>query len=385
VSFITGLIGKLDPRVLAAGITGSQSFLAEVMSKGNPEDTARIINAILGSEMDRNKLKDILNQPGIARTIAFAMNANPDNTSNMMTYLRPSTVAKILNDNQQFLTDLLSNLDPSVLVKVDEANAAFMKALYANMTDDNIKNLAKAMNYEFAGRVLDQFPTNSIIAALSSESGQRFMQILIANMPTDKPPSIQLDLVKKIVGALKDSPGAMNAIAEAINENSKFLADFMSTGNTSIITDLLNNDPTNEIKTFIWTLLDNLDGKILANAINRNPEMTGKMLASIDPKIVAGALNSHLELVEYLAANSGGISGGMRQGENHFGRYLGIRVNAAVKLTVWMPDNIIPPIEIWVNANEVGDDLPGNPFKGSSAEAWIWLGKYATSEKPPGW
>jgi hypothetical protein len=198
-------------------------------------------------------------------------------------------------------------------------------------------------------------------------------------MPTDKPSTeahdAQLAFIKKIVLALKASPGALGAIANAINENPKFLADFMSTSDTSIITDLLNNDPANETKTFIWTLLDNLDGRVLANAINTNPEMIGKMLASLDPKVVAGALNSHKELVSFLAANSGGISRGMRKGENHFGRYLGIRVNAVVKLKIWIPDGILPPIETWVNANEVGDDLPGNPFKGSSAEAWIWLGK----------
>jgi hypothetical protein len=391
VPFVTSLVGKVDSRVVAAAINGNQSFLASVMGQGNPEGNARVLNSVIAA--NQGWVSGLLGDLD-ARTLAEALNTSPDRTSEMLSVLSPGSVASLLNRNEKFLTDLIGFLKPEVLLKADETNSTFMKGLMDNLSEDKIAgaindNLEKMGDQNFILNLVKNLPTERIAAAMNSGYGQQFMRTFIGSLSENDIKAImqnedtrkaQKTLIANVLPLLGSS--TLQVIADAINNNTKFLADYMASTDPYVITDVINSSNVSGSGGLIEKLLPALDPAVLAKAADLHPEMMGQMLANMDVKAVGEILNKpgNQDLLAKLVGKTPALTAGMRKGESHVGRYLGIRVNAVVQLSVIVPPSTV--FTFWVNADEIGS----NPLlTGSSAEAWIWLGKYSTTEKPPGW
>jgi hypothetical protein len=391
IPFLTSLIGEVDPGVVAAAINRNPNFLAAVMGQGDPEDTARVINAVITA--DQGWVSGLLGHLE-ARTLAVAMNMSPDRTSEMLSLLSPGAVASILNRNEKFLTDLIGFLEPEVILKADESNATFMNGLMDNLRGEKIAaaisdNLEKTGDENFVLNLMKSLPTERIAAALSSDYGQQFVRTLIGSLSEDNIKAImqnedtrkaQKTLIANVLPLLGSS--TLQVIADAINHNTKFLSDFLGSSDPYVITDLINSPNVSGAGGLMEKLLPNLDPTVLARATDLFPEMAGQMLAAMDAKVIGEILNKpeNQDLLVKLVGKMPALTAGMRKGENHIGRYLGIKVNAVVQLSVVVPPSTV--FTFWVSTDEIGS----NPLlTGSSAEAWIWLGRYSTTEKPPGW
>lgn len=391
IPFITSLIGEVDPRVVAAAINGNQSFLAAVLGQGNPEGTARVINAVINA--NQGWVSGLLGNLD-ARTLAAALNMSPDRTSKMLSVLSPGAVASILNRNEKFLTDLISFLKPEVLLKADETNATFMKGLMDNLSGAKIAdaindNLKKTGDQNFILNLVKNLPTERIAAALGSDYGQQFIRTFIGSLSENDIKALlenedtrkaQKALITNVLPLLGSS--TLQVIADAINHNAKFLLDYMGSSDPYVMTDVINSPNVSGSGGLIEKLVPNLNPTVLAKATDLHPEMVGQMLANMDTKVIGEILNKpeNQDLLVKLVGKMPALTAGMRKGENHIGRYLGIRVNAVVQLSITIPPSTV--FTLWANADEIGS----NPLlAGSSAEAWIWLGRYSTTEKTPGW
>ena len=114
--------------VIANAIKGNEKFLSDFMAGSDPTVIADLVNSDNVSGVPGGLLIQLLGSGGInASTIAATMNAHPVEMGKVLARMPAATLTSAINANPNMVADLLAMLDPSVLVAAgpDDSTSLF--------------------------------------------------------------------------------------------------------------------------------------------------------------------------------------------------------------------------------------------------------------------
>jgi hypothetical protein len=255
-TFMSALVGKLNPQVVANVINYNQQFLTELLRYLEVDGTARAINE---NSAWISTLLGLLNP----QVIANVMNATGSKTTQLINKLSGSVVGYIVNHNGSFLTGVVGSLTPTVLT--DALNTAGGQALIADMI--GVGGLSPRVMAEITNSA-PQFTIGLLQPYNPSGGGGLNPQVVVNVVQNNEA------FIKRLIGYLHAS-----VINDAIKGST--LRSYNPGGPKGALYDLIK--PVAQ---------GGLSPSVVAGLLNNNAHFLGELLGGMDPDATASILDS---------------------------------------------------------------------------------------------
>ncbi len=343
-NFLGRLIARLEPAVVAYLVNHNADFIAAVVKNTTTNTAAQVaegINANVAAHPGGGDLLSVVIAnitPEVATTLAQALNENVApggiyNNQNLLLGLLPNmngaSGARIglgLSDNPDFLKTLIQNisadtataladainldcaeydpanpatkenvlligllstLKPSVAIASAQGmndNVALVAAVINNLSTDTAVKVALVLNALPVGPAGNPF-INGLMGALDANTAA-----VIAQGMNNKP-----ELADAMIKELNDGPG-LAMIANAINNNSAFLAGLISNLNGGVIAGALNGEyamRSPQIPSLLERIMPQMNGADLAKTLNDyGHDFLLGLISNLDGAVVAQGMNN---------------------------------------------------------------------------------------------
>jgi hypothetical protein len=315
-SMIKSLIINSDAQVIADALNNNADFVVGLLGDLNAAVAGAIADGMNANPgMARNVSRYLDGNTGTR--IAEALSANPDIIEPLVSNLNPQVglaIAEGLNDNtSDFNQQLMANLSNAVAQEVAAGlnnNTQLVTTLLANLDGDTGEEVALGLN---ENTVLGNDFLETMVGATTPDTAQAMANAM-------NTPPYNMDTFLSVLIQNLDAATAVD-VAQGINAN--IAADPTDNLVTNILSNLNGQQAAQQLnnnEAFLTTLVANLDGAALANALNRaldpaDPVTGGggqafmsDLLSNLNGDILVNAMNSNPLLTEQLM-DQGGVNG----------------------------------------------------------------------------
>ncbi len=316
-SFLKSLLKYQDGRVIAMALNNAvrdrPDFIQRVLEGLTPETAEKLAQAMNESPGTARTVASLLNAD-VGRAIALALNGlmNQPNADlilgNLLGGLSPEVgraIAEGLNQGDpEFQKQMMANFTGALGTAIAQginSNTALFNALLPRLNDKSAIAIAQGLN----DGCINVDTQETFLEAMLSSSSPQFVQG-ISNV-INTPPYNMDNFIKTLLANL--DANAATAVAKAANVNPTFIEYILRNTDGRQMAETMNANPT-----FLENLIPLLDPNSLAHALNTALATPGGrsfvngLLANLQGEVVATALNANPQLTQQLltAAQSGG-------------------------------------------------------------------------------